>query len=363
MRRREFGGSLAASAMGLAFVAAATPRKNILMHLGGDYHSVAGPGITSKENLEYNLRYGVKHLTAQVHKSAGGGWDLEELKKMHDDCNRHGLVFEAIRMDADYIAMRKGAERDREIDTVLGNIRKASQAGVKVITYHWTVIPIRRNRNSVGRGNVTYAGYKLENNWKDLAIGKAGDVNHEDYWERIGYFLERVIPVAKQYDVKMACHPYDPPGLPMGYQGAGNWDSPDVFAAIKKYEAIVPSPYNGFQLCLGTVAEGLKKPGTEILPIVRYLGERGKIHQIHMRNIHGGLHDFQEVYPDEGEMDFFQSDADLARRSILRIDLPRSYAEACRRCGKPAIVRFRLRVYPGVNSSGKFRSALNSARH
>ena len=276
------------------------------MHVGGDYHSVAGTGITSKENLEYNLRYGVKHLTAQVRKRAGGGWDGDELKKMRDDCDRSGVVFEAIRMDADYIAMRKGVERNREIEIILENIRKASQAGVKLITYHWTVIPIRRNRNSAGRGNVTYAGFKLENNWKDLATGKAGEVSHEDYWERIGYFLEKVIPVAKQHDVKMACHPYDPPGLPMGYQGAGNWDSPDVFAAIKKYEAIVQSPYNGFQLCLGTVAEGLKKPDAEILPIVRYLGERGKIHQIHMRNIRGGLHDFQEVYPDEGEMDFFQ---------------------------------------------------------
>jgi mannonate dehydratase len=37
---------------------------------------------------------------------------------------------------------------------------------------------------------------------------------------------------------------------------------------------------------------------------VRHFGERGKIHQIHMRNIEGGLHDFAEVYPDEGEMDF-----------------------------------------------------------
>ena len=74
----------------------------------------------------------------------------------------------------------------------------------------------------------------------------------------------------------------------------------------KRYEAVVDSPYNGFQLCLGTTAEGLKNPATEILPIVRYLGERGKIYQIHMRNIRGGLGNFEEVFPDEGEMDLFQ---------------------------------------------------------
>ena len=46
--------------------AAKTLRKNSLMHVGGDYHSVAGGDITSKQNLEYNVRHGVRHLTAEV---------------------------------------------------------------------------------------------------------------------------------------------------------------------------------------------------------------------------------------------------------------------------------------------------------
>ena len=178
--------------------------------------------------------------------------------------------------------------------------------GAKIITYHWTVIPIRRNRQTKGRGNVTYAGFQLEENWKDLPVGKAGRVSSEEYWERIAYFLEKAIPAAKQHGVKMACHPYDPPGLPFGYQGAENWDSPSVFAAIKRYEALVDSPFNGFQLCLGTTAEGLKNPATEILPIVQYLGARGKLLQIHMRNIRGHLGSFEEVFPDEGDLDLFR---------------------------------------------------------
>lgn len=311
LKRREFGGTIAVAA-GSAMASPASAqapgrtRKNLLMHVGGDYHSVAGSGITSKENLEYNLRYGVKHLTAQVRKHGAGGWDLDELKRMKDDCDRAGVQFEAIRMDADYITMRKGPEREREVDMILGNIQKAAQVGIRIITYHWTVIPIRRNQQTAGRGNVTYAGFKIESDWKSLPIGKSGRVNTEDYWERITYFLEKVIPVAKQHDVRMACHPYDPPGLPFGYQGADNWDAPSVFDAIKRYEGIVNSPHNGFQLCLGTVAEGLKNPRMEVLPIVQYLGEKKKIYQVHMRNIRGALHGFEEVYPDEGEMDFFR---------------------------------------------------------
>lgn len=308
MHRRQFGETLALGALAARTgTAAAAPRRNTVMHVGGDYHSVAGNGITSRENLEYNLRYGVRHLTAQVRrKSPDGAWDLDELKRMRDDCDRAGVVFEAIRMDPAYITLPPGAARDRELDTVLANIGKAAQAGVQVITYHWTVIPIRRNTQTPGRGGVTYAGFKLEDNWRDLPAGKSGRVTADDYWERITHFLRAVVPVAAAHRVKMACHPYDPPGLPLGYQGADNWDAPSVFDAIKRYEAVVESPYNGFQLCLGTVAEGLKNPRTEILPVVRYLGERGKIHQVHMRNIRGGLGRFEEVYPDEGDMDFFR---------------------------------------------------------
>jgi mannonate dehydratase len=216
------------------------------------------------------------------------------------------VTFEAIRMDSQYIMLPKGSDRDRRLDAIMGNIQKASQAGVKVITHHWTVIPIRRNSRTPGRGGSTYAAFKLEANWKELPVGTAGRVSSDDYWERITYFLQKVIPVCKQYDVRMAAHPYDPPGLPFGYQGAENWDSPSIFDGYKRYEAIVDSPYNGFQLCLGTTAEGLKNPSTEVLPIVQYLADRGKIHQIHMRNIRGGLNDFAEVYPDEGEMDFLK---------------------------------------------------------
>ena len=319
MKRRDFGKTLAGGVIGagvagsvapFSAAAAAGPRKNTLMHVGGDYHYVAGgrgAEITGKANLEFNVRHGVKHLTAQMSRSApGGGWDLDELKRMKDNCDKYGVGFEAIRMDSDYIMLRKGAERDRMLETIAANVQKASQVGVKVITHHWTVIPIRRNAQVPGRGGSTYEAFKLEPDWKTLPVGKAGVVSSDDYWERITYFLQHIIPVCKQHDVRMAAHPYDPPGLPFGYQGAENWDSPSVFEGYKRYESIVDSPYNGFQLCLGTTGEGLKKPLTEILPIVQYLGERGKIYQVHMRNIRGGLYDFAEVYPDEGDMDFVQ---------------------------------------------------------
>jgi hypothetical protein len=170
IKRRDFGKTLVSGAAcaGIASEAALAqsgrapkPKKNLLMHVGGDYHSiVGGPGadMTAKTNLEYNLRHGVKHLTSQVRKvGPDGAWDADELKRMKDNCDTAGMQFEAIRMDADYIMLPKGPERDRRLDAIIGNIQKASQVGVKVITHHWTVIPIRRNSQVAGRGGTTYA--------------------------------------------------------------------------------------------------------------------------------------------------------------------------------------------------------------
>ena len=105
INRREFGAVLTGiAAQGITrnyLAAAQKPQKNTLMHVGGDYHSVAGRDITSKQNLEYNLRHGVKHLTAEIRKRPQGGWDLDELKRMKDNCDKYGVVFEAIRMDSE----------------------------------------------------------------------------------------------------------------------------------------------------------------------------------------------------------------------------------------------------------------------
>jgi len=289
-------------------------KKNTLMHVGSDYHVIMGDQSlkwderqltwTSKQNFEYHERCGVNHFTNIM----GRDWNVDLMNRWKGDCDKAGKTWEAIRMDSTYIYLPPGPERQKKIDEIIANIKKASSAGVKIITMHWTLIPIRRNGHTSGRGGSSYHAFKLEDNWKDLPVGANGVVNYNDYWERITYFLKAVIPVCEQHDVRMAIHPYDPPGLPRGYQGVDNWDSApsSVLESLKRYEAIVDSPYNGFQLCLGTVMEGLKNPGTELLPIVKYFAEKGKIYQIHMRNIRGGLNDFQEVYIDEGEANFIE---------------------------------------------------------
>ncbi|HJN26370.1 MAG TPA: mannonate dehydratase, partial [Candidatus Latescibacteria bacterium] len=49
----------------------------------------------------------------------------------------------------------------------------------------------------------------------------------------------------------------------------------------------------------------LEKPGEELPEIVEYFSSRKKIFNVHFRNIRGGLNDFVEVWPDEGDVDMF----------------------------------------------------------
>ena len=113
-------------------------------------------------------------------------------------------------------------------------------------------------------------------------------VTAEMNWERITYFLERVVPVADEFKIRMACHPCDP-WLPPGYRGVDRvLGGADGF---KRFIEICPSDYCGVNLCLGCMAES-STAANEVPEIIRYFGSRNKIFLCHFRNIIGGRNKF-----------------------------------------------------------------------
>ena len=46
----------------------------------------------------------------------------------------------------------------------------------------------------------------------------------------------------------------------------------------------------------------LEKPREEIHDVIRWFGSRGKIFNVHFRNIRGGLLKFHETFPDDGDV-------------------------------------------------------------
>lgn len=76
---------------------------------------------------------------------------------------------------------------------------------------------------------------------------------------------------------------------------------------LKRFSTIKESPHHGLNLCQGTVPEMLNDPGQEIYHVIRYFGARNKIFHVHFRNIRSHRDDFQELYPDEVDIDFVKA--------------------------------------------------------
>lgn len=135
---------------------------------------------------------------------------------------------------------------------------------------------------------------------------EAGPVDPDTYWERMTYFLERVVPVAAEYKVKIACHPNDP-GMPNGKKWRGVVPVLGRVEGLKRFVTIKENPYHGLNFCQGTICEGLENPDKEIHDVIRWFGSRKKIFNVHFRNIEGRIGDFRETYPDNGDVNMIEA--------------------------------------------------------
>jgi mannonate dehydratase len=273
-------------------------------------------GPTSDEMLRFWASFGVKNICGSMPATAAGTWEVAEIEKLRKRVEAHGISLDmlALPLASSYITraampnimLGKSPERDREIDRVCDMIRAAGKAGIPALKYNLTILGVVRTAPVVGRGGSTYKSFVYEQAKQDPPLTEAGPAAAEQMWERITYFLKRVIPVAEECKVRMACHPHDPP-MPADKGFRGVHRVLGSVEGLKKFVAIQPSPNHGLNFCQGTICEGLENPGKEIFEVIRYFGTRKKIFNVHFRNIRGKFLNFQEVYPDEGDVDMLQA--------------------------------------------------------
>ncbi|MBD3628833.1 mannonate dehydratase [Cyclobacterium sp.] len=287
-------------------------KKEVLMKVG------CQSGGTSEENLAFKARHGVFNMDGGMPKFIEGkGWDLEDSLRKRDACEKYGISLDAYhlplssagidRVIIPHIMMGKSPERDHEIEMVQQMIEVAAKTGVKLLNYNTTILPVLRTGRTIdpARGNASYSTWNYEEALnREQQLTKAGRADADEVFERITYLLDRILPVAEEYQVKLGNHIADPP-VPDAYNGIMRWNSPEVFEGIKRFAQLYDSPYHGFNFCIGSIAEGLRDPKNEIFPIIDWVGKRKQIFNIHLRNIKGHYNNFQEVYPDNGEMNFF----------------------------------------------------------
>jgi mannonate dehydratase len=270
----------------------------------------------SDDILKVLAAFGVNHICALPPiLDKGDDWSVDGLSRKREHIESYGLKADALRLihpnyisksDTRYIMMGKSPERDREIDAISEKIRSAAKASFPMLTYNLTMLGVVRTKSSVGRGGATYSTFNYQETTDRDDQTEAGKVSADESWERIGYFLKRVMPVAEEYKVRLACHPEDPAmPEPQGFRGVHRVLS--TVEGLKRFVELSPSPYHGLNFCQGTISESLKNPHEEIYETIRYFGSRGRIFNVHFRNIKGGFLNFQETFPDNGDVDFLRA--------------------------------------------------------
>ena len=265
-----------------------------------------------KTDDEYRqfAQLGVRHVNSDPDGNPHD-WTLDDLNRHRERMERCGLILDMVQLPLSSRPIEKqhspdiltkGPNRDRQIDSICRLIENIAAAGIPAAKYNLNIIGIPRSEDEPGRGgsrNSTFRWHKMDQN---APPSIAGVLSEDENWERIDYFLERVVPVAAANKVRLACHPHDP-WTPPGYRGVtrvlGTVDG------LKKFVQMRENPYHGLNFCVGTVGEMLDDPRAEINDAIRWFGERGKIFNIHFRNIKGRKLDFMEAFPDEGDMDMW----------------------------------------------------------
>ena len=252
---------------------------------------------------------GVTGIVWSLHdKVAGEVWEEERIKETLDHIRSKGFngdVVESVNIHDD---IKLGNEnRDKYIDIYIDTIRKLGKEGVKVICYNfmpvfdWTRTNLYQeledgsnalfyekklvdaiNPKAIadlimgGSGGKTMPGWEPERlNKLEELFQLYKEVTEETLFANLKYFLERIIPVCEEMDVKMAIHPDDPPwpifGLPRIIRSRDH---------IRRFLDLVDSPCNGLTLCTGSLGPNR---ANDIPAMIREFGDR--IHFAHIRNV------------------------------------------------------------------------------
>ena len=264
---------------------------------------------------------GVSTIVWALHnKLPGEVWQPEEIAAVRDRIVPYGFDMEVVESVNVHDDIKIGLpSRDAYIDNYIQTIRNLAPFGVKVICYNfmpvfdWTRTDLF-HRLPDGSSAMYYQadmirddpkamadyllGYEEEHNlsfpgWEpermahlDELFEAYKDVTKEKLWANLQYFLERLMPVCHECDIRMAIHMDDPP-----------WD---IFGlprllideeSIGRFLAMVDDPYNCLTLCSGSLNAN---PDNNVAEIVRKYCSR--IAFAHIRNVkHYPNGDFCEV--------------------------------------------------------------------
>ena len=226
-----------------------------------------------------------------------------ELEAAQERVEAQGLTLRGIQslpysLYGDIMFGREGEEEARsQITTLVENL---GEAGIPILGYQWNprgVVPMRTTPVEL-RGSAEGTAFDFDEveDPDALAPGIDRAYTEEEFWENYEGFVETVVPVAEEADVRLALHPVDPPVIE-SLKGI-----PRLFRNVENFERameIVPSDHHGLKLCMGCFSQ----MGEDMHEVLRRFGERDQIVFIHFRDVVGTVPKFHETFVDEGNFD------------------------------------------------------------
>ncbi len=241
-------------------------------------------------------------VTAVYDVPVGEVWSRESIAKLKKQVEEAGLAFEVIESVPVHEDIKLGKPtRDRYIASYQENIRRLGEAGVKCICYNfmpvfdWTRTQLDHEledhstslvyyKEQVEKmdpltGELSLPGWDSSYTKESLkqVFEEYAKLTEEDLWDNLRYFLEAIIPVAEQCDIKMAIHEDDPCwpifGLPRIITNERN---------IDRFLSLVDSKYNGLTLCTGSLGCSLEN---DVVAMAAKYTKAGRVHFVHMRNV------------------------------------------------------------------------------
>jgi mannonate dehydratase len=260
-----------------------------------------------KKTLLWDLtrQLGVNQVVTSISDDPGQPppWDFDRLRKIKEDFTSEGLDLTVIESAPASIQepIKLGlGDRDEHIRHFCQLIENMGRLTIPVICHNWMagIGWLRTSFEEPERGGALASGFDHDVS-EALGPTEFGEVTEEQLWERMEYFLQRVVPVAEKTGVFLAVHPDDPPRSPV--RGIGRiLTSPENFQRVLE---MAPSPNNGMTFCQGNFsAMGVDVPAT-----IRHFGRQGAIKFVHFRDVRGDRDKFVETFHDNGQTDMVEA--------------------------------------------------------